>query len=111
MLAIVLITLCYTVQDLHMAALWSLTSDIGGRVAGTLAGNLNMLGNVGGLLGLWLVPKVIQIGSVHGEARWDNVFWMNGVVYLIGAAMWLRIDANEKLLAPGDVTHDRAEAT
>jgi ACS family glucarate transporter-like MFS transporter len=102
--AITCITLCFTLQDLHMAVLWSLTSDIGGRLAGTLAGNLNMLGNVGGYIGILVVPKIVLIGATFNEpAKWDNVFWMNGCIYIVGALMWLRINANEKLLHADDI--------
>lgn len=102
--AAVCITLCFTLQDLHMAVLWSLTSDIGGRLAGTLAGNLNMLGNIGGYLGILIVPRVLDIGKTSdGPPQWDNVFWMNGCVYVLGALMWLRINANEKLLHADDI--------
>ena len=102
--AIVCITLCFTLQDLHMAVLWSLTSDIGGRLAGTLAGTLNMLGNVGGYMGILIVPWIIkQNTSYEHPTNWNNVFWMNGCVYLAGALMWLRVNANEKLLHAEDI--------
>jgi len=102
--AAICITMCFTLQDLHMAVLWSLTSDIGGRLAGTLAGNLNMLGNVGGYIGILVVPRVITWGATTAEpVVWDNVFWMNGCVYVVGALMWLRINANEKLLRSEDI--------
>jgi MFS transporter, ACS family, glucarate transporter len=102
--AVICITLCFTLQDLHMAVLWSLTSDIGGRLAGTLAGNLNMLGNVGGYIGIVILPRVLTIGATSDNpTNWNNVFWMNGCVYLFGALMWLRINANEKLLHHEDI--------
>ena len=87
-----------------MAVLWSLTSDIGGRLAGTLAGNLNMLGNIGGYIGIVIMPRVLTIGATSDDpTRWNNVFWMNGCVYIFGALMWLRINANEKLLTHEDI--------
>jgi len=102
--AIVFITLCFTLQDLHMAVLWSLTSDIGGRLAGTLAGTLNMLGNIGGYMGILIVPWIIKQGTTYEHpTNWNNVFWMNGCVYILGALMWLRINANEKLLHSEDI--------
>lgn len=94
-IAAVLITLATSLQDLHMASLWSLTADIGGRYAGTLAGTLNMICNLGGALGMMIVPYV-------SRNSWWPVFWMNGSVYMLGAILWLFVNANHRLVRVDD---------
>ena len=76
-----------------MASLWSLMADLGGRYAGTLAGLMNAVTNVGGSIGIPLAPAIKN----HFN-DWNAVFAINGCVYILGGLLWLRVNANERLL-------------
>jgi ACS family glucarate transporter-like MFS transporter len=86
-----LIVLAFACQDLGVPSMWSVPADIGGRYAGTIGGWMNAAGAVGGMVS----PLVAaQVYMKHG---WNAVFVVFGVVYLIGAAAWLRINAEETI--------------
>lgn len=86
-----LIVVAFAFQDLGVPCMWSLPADIGGRFAGTIGGWMNSAGALGGMLSPLLAAKV---SMTHG---WNTAFVMFGVVYLIGALAWLRVDASSPL--------------
>jgi MFS family permease len=94
--AVALSCLAVALQDLAVPCIWSLPTDVGGRYAGTVAGCMNTVGAIGGAvaspLTSWVAGK---------DARWDLVFLMFAVSYVIGALMWVRIDAGESIFGGG----------
>jgi MFS family permease len=88
---IFIVCLAFALQDLAIPCLWSITADVGGRYTGTVAGCMNCIGGIGGALSPLIAMRVqIYFG-------WKAVFISNGIVYLIGALFWLRINAGETL--------------
>jgi MFS family permease len=94
-----LICLATLLQDTAIPCIWSVTSDVGGRYAGTVAGFMNTAGAVGGALGL------LATGELAGTHGWDTTFVMFAASYVLGSLLWLRIDASESIFSgrsPGD---------
>jgi len=91
--AVALLTVAFFCQDLGVPCIWSLPADIGGRHAGVLAGAMNSLGAVGGVLS----PLVAASVRRDGEGGWDAVLWIYGAVYIAGGLAWLAIDASKRL--------------
>ena len=50
-------------NDMAMPGSWTAVMDLGGRYAGTLAGIMNMMGMVGGLLAPWTIPLILRSGG------------------------------------------------
>jgi MFS family permease len=89
----VFICLATLLQDVAIPCIWSVTSDVGGRYAGTVAGFMNTVGAVGGGLGL------IATGEIAGTHGWDWAFVMFAASYFLGSLLWLRIDASESIFS------------
>jgi MFS family permease len=90
MATLVIATICVLTafQDLTVPVIWSLPADIGGRYAGTVAGCINSVGAVGGALSPFLAARL----------GFDVIFYVYAGSYLLGAMMWLRIDAGESVM-------------
>lgn len=76
---------------LAQSAFWTLSADIGGRSAGSVAGVMNMGGQFGGVLVGVLTPVIA------GSFGWGASFYFTGAVCLVGAAAWLFIDPETRL--------------
>jgi sugar phosphate permease len=85
MLAIGFASFC---NDLAMPPSWGAAMDLGGRYAGTLAGAMNMTGNLGGSL----APLVIGLILKYTNNNWDVPLYLAAAVYLTGAVMWMALD-------------------
>jgi MFS family permease len=82
--AIALVSFC---NDLMMPGAWTACMDVGGRYVGTLAGTMNMMGNLGGFV------SPIVIGYIVDKTNnWALTFYVTAVVYLVGAVFWLIMD-------------------
>jgi len=78
---------------LAQSAFWSVSSDIGGRSAGSVSGVMNMGGQFGGVVTASLTPFVAE------HFGWDMSFWVAaGLCFLSGVA-WLMVDPDEQLTA------------
>jgi len=75
-------------NDLAMPGSWGACMDVGGKFAGCLSGSMNMMGNFAGFLAPVLLPWIREAAG----GRWEPIFWVSGVVYLIGALSWIFID-------------------
>jgi len=82
--AIALVSFC---NDLMMPGAWTACMDVGGKSVGTLAGTMNMMGNLGGFV------SPIAIGYIVEQTNnWALTFYLTAVVYIIGAVFWLLLD-------------------
>jgi MFS transporter, ACS family, glucarate transporter len=88
---ITLLALGFMFQDLGAASMWSVPADIGGRFTGTVGGWMNSAGCIAGMLSPLIAAKV---SIAHG---WNSLFLIFGVVYLLGALAWLRVDASASI--------------
>jgi nitrate/nitrite transporter NarK len=75
-------------NDLVMPAAWGTVMDISGSYSGTVAGSMNMIGNLGGALYGTAAGWVLQVSN----RNWDYVLYMGAVVYLAGFVIWTQID-------------------
>lgn len=81
-------------NDLSMPGAWGACMDVGGRLAGSVSGSMNMIGNFGGALGGVAVPWLLQI---TGQS-WDQVMYVAAATYGISALCWMFIDSDERLM-------------
>lgn len=85
--------LAFIGNDLAMGPSWAAASQIGERSAGALGGAMNMVGSAFAALTGIVTGEQFAAGDI------TTPFILFGVSYLIGALCWLRIDAEEPLLA------------
>ena len=74
--------------------------DLGGRYAGTLAGAMNMTGNLGGSLAPIVIAQILK----YTNNNWDVPLYLAAVVYLTGAFLWMALDP----VTPLDLEHGNA---
>ena len=84
-------------NDLAMAPDWGACMDVGGRLAGSLSGSMNMMGNFGGMIGPLVVGYILFSSKVTPDgpptmAGWTTAFLIAAAVYGVGAVAWLFID-------------------
>jgi ACS family glucarate transporter-like MFS transporter len=90
MLAIGFSSFC---NDLAMPPSWGAAMDMGGRYAGTLAGAMNMVGNLGGSLAALVTPRIVRLF----DNNWNAPLYLAALVYLTGALLWVRLDPETPL--------------
>jgi ACS family glucarate transporter-like MFS transporter len=76
---------------LAQSAFWTLSADIGRRSAGTVAGLMNMGGQIGGVIVGVLTPVLAQ------SFGWAASFLFTAAVCIVGAIAWLFIDPETQL--------------
>ncbi len=76
-------------NDLVMPTAWGTVMDVAGGYAGTLAGTMNMMGNLGGAL----YGPAAGFVLTYTHHNWDAVLYMGAGVYLLGFFMWLVLDS------------------
>jgi MFS transporter, ACS family, glucarate transporter len=91
-------------NDLAIPVIWAVCADVGGRFSGTVAGIMNMLGGVGGMLSPALIPVVLAaLPPGYSDAlRWRLIFAGLSVAWFVGAAAWLLIDAGKPMFRGND---------
>ena len=72
---------------------YTVTMDMGARHIAVLFGTMNMIGNFGAFLFIWLVPKII-----YRTGNWDAVLMVFGLLYLAAAAFWLLLNPKGTIL-------------
>jgi sugar phosphate permease len=75
---------------------WAIPLDIGGDFAGSVSAVMNTLGNIGGALSATVVTY-----AVRGYG-WGAPFFVTGVLCLIAAGLYLRIDATKRIVLNED---------
>jgi ACS family glucarate transporter-like MFS transporter len=75
-------------NDLTMPPSWNTCMDIGGKYAGTMAGSMNMMGN----LAAFAAPAFggFLLDRTHGD--WDLLLYVMVGMYFLGALCWPFID-------------------
>lgn len=96
-LAMVAIALASFGNDLAMAPDWAACMDVGGRLAGSVSGSMNMMGNFGGAVGPVVVGYILNASKITADAPpslegWNTAFLVAAAVYGVGALSWLFID-------------------
>lgn len=87
LLAVAAISLASFCNDLTVAGSWTTCMDIGGRYVATVAGAMNMMGNLGG------VVSPIVLGYIVGHTGdWNLTFYLTAGIYAGGAVCWWLLD-------------------
>lgn len=81
-----LLCLTFFGNDLAMAPAWSAAADLGGRLAGTLGGAMNMLANLSSAVASLLTGHLLHAGHVQVP------FIVFAVIYAAGSLCWFRVD-------------------
>jgi MFS family permease len=114
----VVIALTGFFTDLTMGSSWSACQDIGRRYAATVAGTMNMIGNVGGALGPLVVSYVLK-WALAGRAAalnladpkflsdadqlaarlsgYNTCFYVFGAAFIVGTIAWILLDPTESV--------------
>ena len=71
--------------------------DVGGRLAGSVSGSMNMMGNFGGAVGPVVVGYILDSTKVSADAPptlqgWTTAFLVAAAIYVVGAVSWFFID-------------------
>lgn len=90
--AVTLLCLAFFINDLAIPAIWAVSTDIGGKFAGTVAGLMNTVGAIAAIISPSLTPILRQKHS------WQTVFVVLASAWFLGALAWLRINAAERLV-------------
>jgi len=75
-------------NDMVMPGSWSTCMDVGGKYAGTMSGSMNMMGNLGGVAGGYVVGKILE----YTHRDWHLTFLIFAITYFMGAICWAWID-------------------
>ena len=75
-------------NDLAMPPSWNSCMDIGGKYAGTVAGSMNMMGNMAG----FAAPVIGGYLLESTKGNWNMLIYMMAGIYVIGAFCWPFID-------------------
>ena len=84
--ATVLLCLASAAYDFGQASNWATIVDIGGKYAGSSAGLINTVGNLGNAF------QPVVGALIFTAVGWDLLFAVYGVAFLLAASMWLMID-------------------
>lgn len=69
-----------------LGAAWATCLDVGGHLAGLVGAAINTSGQVGAFI------SPLVIGYMGG---WETPMYLVGLLYLLGAACWIRIDPTQ----------------
>jgi MFS family permease len=92
--ATVLLCLASAAYDFGQAANWATIVDIGGKYAGTSAGLINTIGNMGNAF------QPVIGALIFRAFGWDILFVIYSLAFLIAASMWLFIDPRRTFYDP-----------
>jgi MFS family permease len=92
-LAVAFMSMASFFNDLVMPGAWAACMDIGGKYAGTLAGSMNMMGNMAGFVAPALAGIILQQTKIAtGVADYNQFLYIMAGAYLLGTIVWPFID-------------------
>jgi ACS family glucarate transporter-like MFS transporter len=80
------------VKDFGMASSWATTIDIGHRYSGTVAGFMNMIGNLGQVVSIPVVAWLAVLAGRPGHPSWKVSLYFNAAMFFIAALAWLFVN-------------------
>jgi sugar phosphate permease len=80
-------------NDLVMPGAWGACMDVGGKYAGTLAGSMNMMGNLAGFIAPLAGGYILQ----YTGDDWNILLYVMVGAYMLGVACWPFIDPTTPL--------------
>jgi len=75
-------------NDLVMPGSWGACMDVGAKNAGTLAGSMNMMGNMGGAVASAAAPYILKFANND----WNMVLYTAAGMYFLGTFFWMALD-------------------
>jgi MFS transporter, ACS family, glucarate transporter len=90
-------------NDFIMGPAWAAAQDIGGRYSAIVSGTMNMVGNLGAVLGIQVTGRIVRAYTDAGTKVTDPsgyavLFSVYAVVYFIGVGLWMLIDASKPIV-------------
>ena len=79
--------------ELTVGVSWAVALDIGGDFAGSVSAVMNMCGNLGGALSTTILGYLLR------SFGWNTPFLVASALCLLGALLFLRIDAGKRIFA------------
>jgi MFS transporter, ACS family, glucarate transporter len=86
-LAVLAIAAASFCNDISMPGAWTACMEVGDRYVGTIAGTMNMMGNLGGF-----VSPIVLGYIVDQTGNWNVTFYVTAAIYAIGALCWYAVD-------------------
>jgi len=99
-------------NDLIMSPSWATAQDIGRRYSAIVSGIMNMVGNLGAVVGLFVSGQIMKAHSLTYLADDGSVlktvvqpegyvtcFFLYAVIYTLGVGLWLLIDPTKPIAA------------
>ncbi len=74
--------------DFVIPVSWGTCIDVGGRFSGTYSGAMNMMGNLGGAAGSYVVGDILY----RSGGNWNIAFYLSSGAFVVGALCWIFID-------------------
>lgn len=87
------LALSFGAADLILAVCWATCIDLGKQNAGTIAGIMNSLGQIGGMLSPYLLGWMLEKWGA-----WTPPLLISAGYYLVSAALWFAIDPEDNSL-------------
>jgi MFS transporter, ACS family, glucarate transporter len=78
---------------LSQSSYWAITADLGGRFAGSLSGFMNMGGQLGGAITVFLTPYIAQ------HFGWTTSFLVAAGLSVLGCLCWLVVNPDRAIAA------------
>lgn len=85
-------------NDLAMPPSWATCMDVGGRLCGTLAGTMNMMG---GLVAA-IAPAAVALILKCSNENWAITFYLSAAIYFMGTFFWLALDPTRPIDEPAE---------
>jgi sugar phosphate permease len=80
-------------NDLVMPTSWATCMDVGGKVCGTLAGTMNMMGGFVAAA----APTAVALILDWSNENWAIAFYVSAAIYFMGTFFWLALDPTEPI--------------
>lgn len=90
--SVALFALTLLIADLCVSACWAMCHDIAGPRAGTVAGAMNTVGNIGGAISPLVVGYAVQWWN-----SWTVPFFITAGVYVLGGLFTMLVDPRKTL--------------
>jgi ACS family glucarate transporter-like MFS transporter len=80
------------IKDFGMAASWATTIDIGHRYSGTVAGVMNMLGNLGQVVTVPIAAWLAILAGTAGHPSWKVSLYYYAAMFFVSSVAWLFVN-------------------
>jgi MFS transporter, ACS family, glucarate transporter len=100
-------------NDWNMGPSWAACQDVGRRYSAIVSGTMNMVGNLGAVLGIQATGRILRAYTPEGStvpdpAGYTVLFTVYAAVYAFGVLTWLFIDASKPIPLGDTVVPDQS---